>query len=88
MEKLKSFFKKTTVRSVASAVVVMGISGAAMAAEGSGGFDVTAFMDPIKTSLTENLTTILGVVGVIFAAYWGATSGIQIVRKFLSKATS
>lgn len=89
MEKLKSFFKNTTVRNVASAVVVMGISGAAMAAEGSGGgFDVSAFMEPIKTSLQENLTTILGVVGVIFAAYWGATSGIQIVRKFLSKATS
>ncbi|MFP3403592.1 hypothetical protein SB757_03065 [Pseudomonas sp. SIMBA_065] len=88
MEKLKAMYKSVAVRKAATAVVVMGMSGAAMAAEGTGGFDVSAFMDPIKTALTENLTTILGVVGGIFAAYWGATSGIQIVRKFLSKATS
>ncbi|WP_019098613.1 TrbC/VirB2 family protein [Pseudomonas putida] len=88
MEKLKAMYKAPMVRKLVPAVAMVMVSGAAMAAEGSGGFDVTAFMDPIKTSLQENLTSILGVVGVIFAAYWGATSGIQIVRKFLSKATS
>lgn len=92
MEKLKAMFNNKTVRSVAAATVVMAVSGAAMAADTTagtgGGFDPSIILDPIKESLMNNLTKILGVVAGIFAAYWGATSGLQIVRKFLSKATS
>lgn len=92
MEKLKSMFSVNSVfvRKVVPAIAVMAVSGAAMAAETTGGtgFDPAAFLDPVVTAVKENVSTILPVVAGLFAVVWSATSGIQIVKKFLSKVTS
>lgn len=91
MEKLQAMFKATpaAVCKVAPAVAVLAFSGAAMAAGGTAtGFDVTAFLDPVVTALKENISTIVTTVAGVFAIYWGATSGIQVVKKFLGKVTS
>ena len=92
MEKLKSMFSVTSavVRKAMPAVAVMAVSGAAMAADTTGavGFDPAAFLDPVVTSVKENVGTIVTVVAGVFAVVWSATSGIQIVKKFLGKVTS
>lgn len=90
MEKLKAFFNKKTVRQTAAAVVVLGLSGTAMAATdgAASAFDVSAFTDPVVSALKENMTSIMVIVGGVFAVVWGSTSGITIVKKFLSKAVS
>ena len=90
MKKLKAMFQNKTVRSVAAATVVMAASGAAMAADattGAASFDPSVLLDPITDSLMSILGKVLATVAGVFAAYFSATSGFQIVRQFLSKAT-
>lgn len=51
-------------------------------------FDVKAFLDPVVAALTTNIPIIITSVAGVFALVWGATTGISIVKRFLSKATS
>ena len=89
MEKFKGMFVAAgkLARKVAPGAVVMAASGAAMAAETTtgGGFDIMGFLNPVVDALKSNIGEVVPVVAVVFGIYWSATSGIQIVKKFLSK---